>query len=83
MPGWIDYAFLAPGDVSVDLNKSGVFEPNEGYLEGQHGGRRRPDGKQLEWIITVRKQRGVLPFFCADLTPRELRVGRVRLRHPM
>lgn len=42
------------------------------------GGRVRPDGKVLEWVISVpgeEHERGILPFFCGDITPREWRVS--------
>jgi len=41
------------------------------------GGRTREDGEVLEWLISAPRTadgRGVLPFFCGDLTPRGLRV---------
>ena len=45
------------------------------------GGRVRPDGERVEWQ-TARQAQHDLPFLCADLTPRALRVpeGNVR-RH--
>ncbi|KAF8808023.1 hypothetical protein BYT27DRAFT_6599035 [Phlegmacium glaucopus] len=82
-PGWIDYAFLGNGSRSDSISEiinqrgredgSGVF-----YEPEQEGGRQRPDGKVLKWIISFPRQdeRGITgtPFFCGDVTPRYLRV---------
>ncbi|KAG8760639.1 hypothetical protein FRC12_009530 [Ceratobasidium sp. 428] len=79
-PGWIDWACLSLED-HVDQTiarreedvKSGVE-----YQPGRVGGRTRAgDGVELKWRVTfpARKHgRGNVPFFCQDLTPRELRV---------
>ena len=48
------------------------------YLEEVEGGRERPDGKVLKWVITSPAEkdgRGTVPFFCGDITPREWRVS--------
>lgn len=68
--GLIDYALL-PGDTAAD-----VAAARERGLEmdGPYpGGRNRPDGVRLEWL-TARPADPELPFFCGDVTPRELRV---------
>ncbi|KAI0081413.1 hypothetical protein K474DRAFT_1656547 [Panus rudis PR-1116 ss-1] len=52
------------------------------YEKESKGGRTRLDGVKLEWVISARKAFGEgkedvigrLPFFCGDVTPRELRV---------
>lgn len=47
------------------------------YQPTTPGGRVRPDGTVLKWRITApdaRHGRGVLPFFCQDVTPRGWRV---------
>ena len=47
------------------------------YSPSVPGGRTRPDGQELKWRITapvVRFKPGELPFFCADVTERSLRV---------
>ncbi|KAJ6263536.1 hypothetical protein Dda_2100 [Drechslerella dactyloides] len=54
------------------------------YAAPQRGGRTRPDGTQLEWNVTFPTHTSLngnyvtrpvnLPFFCHDVTPRELRV---------
>lgn len=46
------------------------------------GGRVRPDGQRVAWQ-TARQARHDLPFLCADITPRMLRVPEGELRrHP-
>ncbi|KDQ34032.1 hypothetical protein PLEOSDRAFT_1031971 [Pleurotus ostreatus PC15] len=82
-PGWIDFAFLGTGE---DKHSGGTGVISEiinarskdvRYLSEVAGGRETPAGKILKWVITSpAKQhgRGVLPFFCGDVTPREWRV---------
>lgn len=78
--GWIDYAFLGNGlhtirisDIINDRAKkdgSGAF-----YEAEENGGRKRTDGKVVRWLIsTPQENKGTLPFFCGDITPRDLRV---------
>jgi len=57
-------------------NAKGEPEPKLSYVTEVHGGRVRPDGTELQWMVTfpLLSTRGVLPFFCRDLTPRERRV---------
>lgn len=48
------------------------------YLPEMKGGRERPDGKVLEWVISgpgPKLERGTVPFFCGDVTPRHWRVS--------
>lgn len=69
-PGPIDLALL-PDDldaVLVEADKAGL-----GYGPPQDGGRKRPDGETLVWR-TARPEATDLPFFCADVTSRALRV---------
>lgn len=47
-----------------------------------HGGRKRPDGVDVKWAVTFPKgdnggqnARGRVPFFCHDITPRNVRVA--------
>ncbi|KAF5337748.1 hypothetical protein D9758_016036 [Tetrapyrgos nigripes] len=46
------------------------------YVSEIYGGRIRPDGIEMKWMVTFPplEKRGVLPFFCRDLTSRVLRV---------
>jgi hypothetical protein len=68
--GIITYALL-PDDIVADV----ATAKERGLdLEGPYpGGRFRPDGVRLEWQ-TARASTPDLPFLCADVTPRELRV---------
>ncbi|KAF8061733.1 glyoxalase-like domain-containing protein [Lyophyllum atratum] len=80
-PGWIDFAFLGNGSLTTRISDiinersrkdgSGVV-----YAPEVASGRERPDGKVLEWVISApgRDNRGTLPFFCGDVTPRDWRV---------
>ncbi len=57
------------------------------YAEPQEGGRTRADGKVVRWRVTFPTgvARGQIPFWCQDLTPRELRVplaDEAATRHP-
>ncbi|KDR81959.1 hypothetical protein GALMADRAFT_240307 [Galerina marginata CBS 339.88] len=82
-PGWIDFAFLGNGShkesesISKTINERGR-QDGSGVLYDpeQDGGRTRPDGQILKWLISGPQsdRRGVLPFFCGDVTPRSLRV---------
>lgn len=68
--GLIDFALL-PGDTSEDVAAACArgLEMAGPYA----GGRNRPDGVRLEWQ-TARALSPELPFFCGDVTPRQLRV---------
>jgi hypothetical protein len=51
------------------------------HVEPIHGGRRRADGVDVKWAVTFPKGenggqsiRGKTPFFCHDITPRNVRV---------
>jgi catechol 2,3-dioxygenase-like lactoylglutathione lyase family enzyme len=68
--GLITYAFL-PTNIKADIDSA----RERGLpFDGPHpGGRLRPDGQRLEWQI-ARPLTHDLPFLCADITPRSLRV---------
>ena len=78
-PGLVDYALL-PTDIAADIaaaRKRGL--PIEG---AEPGGRLRPDGQAIHWQ-TANLPGQSLPFFCADVTPRALRVPEGDIRqHP-
>ena len=73
--------FLSKSTVSYSaiINKRAREEGSEvKYLEEVEGGRERPDGKVLKWVITTpaeKHESGTVPFFCGDITPREWRVS--------
>ena len=55
------------------LEKSGT---GISYAEPKAGGRTKPDGTELKWEVTFPQgvERGMVPFWCEDITPRERRV---------
>jgi catechol 2,3-dioxygenase-like lactoylglutathione lyase family enzyme len=68
--GFVDYALL-PADIDAALARGGTGGLN---LEGPFvGGRKRPDGQEIGWQFGFPDAYD-LPFFCADVTPRDLRV---------
>ncbi|KAF7968077.1 hypothetical protein HWV62_32071, partial [Athelia sp. TMB] len=81
-PGWIDYAFLGTGNLSSSIariinTRAEAEGSGISYAPEVQGGRTRPDGKVLEWLISAPTEeagRGVVPFYCGDITPREWRV---------
>ena len=87
--GVVDYALGTKDDkldyqdliARLDKTDTGLT-----YVEPKTGGRARPDGVQLKWEVTFPKniERGYIPFFCTDITPRENRVPLTRenTRHP-
>ncbi|HEX8218352.1 MAG TPA: VOC family protein [Chloroflexia bacterium] len=68
--GIIAYALL-PEDIEADIARS---RRHGLHIRGPiRGGRLRPDGLEIAWQ-TGRIDHPALPFLCADLTPRDLRV---------
>ena len=80
--GWIDFAFLGNGSLEPprisDIINDRARQDGSGalYSSEQAGGRRRPDGRELKWVISTpeAEKADTLPFFCGDVTPREWRV---------
>jgi catechol 2,3-dioxygenase-like lactoylglutathione lyase family enzyme len=78
-PGLVDFALL-PNDIEADIARA--RERGLSIEDAQPGGRLRPDGQQIVWKTANLKGAG-LPFFCADVTPRSLRVPEGEARqHP-
>ncbi|ORY26045.1 glyoxalase-like domain-domain-containing protein [Naematelia encephala] len=52
--------------------------------ELRQGGRTKPDGTKLEWLIAFPPERGVTPFWCLDVTARSHRVSSAidQITHP-
>ena len=85
-PGIIDFALSTNIDPDVHyealnerLAKLRLRLPDGNqvsYASPVAGGRKRDDGQTLKWKVTfpLGVSRGELPFFCHDITPRELRV---------
>ncbi len=68
--GIISYALL-PDDIEADIARA---RQHGLHIRGPiRGGRLRPDGLEIAWQ-TGRADHPALPFLCADLTPRDLRV---------
>jgi catechol 2,3-dioxygenase-like lactoylglutathione lyase family enzyme len=75
--GIVDFAVL-PENTEKDLHAARARGLD---VEGPTaGGRLRPDGVRLDWQI-VRPATTDLPFWCGDVTPRELRVPEGAIRH--
>jgi hypothetical protein len=84
--GIIDFAFTHL-ETSAEKNWEELNERLENiagarvrYDKPVEGGRKTPDGHNLKWKVTCPQtggegsQKGELPFFCHDVTPRSLRV---------
>ncbi|KAF8264651.1 peptidase S8/S53 domain-containing protein [Lactarius quietus] len=83
--GWLAFAFLgsphAAPPISTILNtRLQAAGSDTRYGPEVPGGRTRPDGVEIKWEVTTptrweeKKGASRLPFFCGDVTPRELRV---------
>ncbi len=80
--GWIDWS-LAPApstsdEVLAEIETRAGVQPYDAPVSG---GRLTTEGKKLEWKVTfpkleARQKRGVRPFWCEDVSPREWRVSR-------
>lgn len=69
-PGLLDFALL-PTTLTADL---AAARARGLALEGPRpGGRHRPDGQEVAWELGIPTAPD-LPFLCADVTPRDLRV---------
>lgn len=61
--------------ISTVINRRAEYEGSSvKYLAEEKGGRTRQDGVRLEWLISAPHGQDPLPFFCGDITPRNLRV---------
>ncbi|MBC8160047.1 MAG: VOC family protein [Roseiflexaceae bacterium] len=68
--GLIDWALL-PGNITAEI--AAAHAVGLAYTGPDGGGRRRPDGQELRWQTGLAPSPD-LPFLCADLTARSLRV---------
>lgn len=68
--GLIDWAML-PAEIAADI--AAARERGVAYDGPIPGGRQRPDGQEIAWQIGLPPAPD-LPFLCADVTPRALRV---------
>ncbi|KAF2243926.1 hypothetical protein BU26DRAFT_523474 [Trematosphaeria pertusa] len=76
--GWTDWCLTTAAPDSAEANHERVQATHAAPLQGA---RRRADGVDVKWAVTFpaganggQEVRGKLPFFCHDITPRELRV---------
>jgi hypothetical protein len=79
--GIIDFALSSQDDADENYallkDRLEKAEVEVKYEQPEAGGRTRDDGQVLKWKVTVPAKpalRGELPFFCQDITPRDLRV---------
>lgn len=76
--GIVDYALTTADAYDFDALRHELKQTGTGisYAEPQRGGRTRPDGVEIKWRVTfpTGAQRGEVPFWCHDMSPREYRV---------
>ena len=68
--GLVDYALL-PQDIAASLDAARAR--GVAFSGPSPGGRQRPDGQEVRWMVGAPETTD-LPFLCADVTPRTLRV---------
>ncbi|KAJ4359483.1 uncharacterized protein N0V89_000037 [Didymosphaeria variabile] len=85
-PGWADWCLT--NTLSPTANHAPIRASHQAPL---HGSRQRPDGTTVKWAVTFpqgphggQSTRGLVPFFCHDVTPRTVRVplSEERTTHP-
>lgn len=77
--GFIDWAITSFSASEVQRARENLRKEGSkwNYEASRKGGRKRPDGVELKWEVTFPSSsipRGVVPFWCHDITPRVLRV---------
>jgi hypothetical protein len=76
--GIVDFALTTKDDFDYAGLLRHLKDSGSGisYAEPKAGGRLRPDGVELKWKVTfpLGAERGEVPFWCHDVTPRERRV---------
>lgn len=87
--GTVDYALTTTrGEFNHPALQKRLKETGSGvgYREPVAGGRLTPDRKELKWEVTFPEgvERGAVPFWCHDVTPRMLRVPAIdgNTHHP-
>ena len=78
--GVVDFALTTSDEEFGELGgiKDRLSKTDTGisYTSPKEGGRKRPDGVELQWRVTfpTGTDRGSVPFWCHDVTPRDRRV---------
>lgn len=78
--GIVDWALTTTTEEQPDVEKiNSRLEDKDSkvrYADPVAGGRKRPDGVELQWKVTFPTgiERGVVPFWCHDVTERNKRV---------
>jgi hypothetical protein len=78
--GIVDWALTTTTEEQPDVKRINSRLQNKDskvrYADPVAGGRKRPDGVELRWRVTFPTgiERGVVPFWCHDVTDREKRV---------
>ncbi|EME89656.1 uncharacterized protein MYCFIDRAFT_213752 [Pseudocercospora fijiensis CIRAD86] len=78
--GVVDFALTTSSEDFGELGgiKDRLSKTDTGisYTSPKVGGRKRPDGVELQWRVTfpTGTDRGSVPFWCHDVTPRDRRV---------
>jgi hypothetical protein len=88
--GIVDWALTTTTEEQPDVKKiNSRLEGKDSkvrYTDPVAGGRKRPDGVELQWKVTFPTgiERGVVPFWCHDITEREKRVpiSKKATKHP-
>jgi hypothetical protein len=77
--GWMDWCLTNSSTAKESWEAIGGADGSHG--EPVEGGRKRADGVDVKWAVTFPKgehggqdKRGRIPFFCHDVTPRDVRV---------
>ena len=84
----VDYALTTTStlDHSALNARLAQTDTDISYTQPREGGRLTPDGQELRWKVTFPSgtERGSVPFWCHDLTPRERRVpiSDTNTKHP-
>ncbi|KXT06162.1 hypothetical protein AC578_1379 [Pseudocercospora eumusae] len=78
--GVVDFALTTSNEAFGELagikHRLSKTDTGISYTSPKAGGRKRPDGVELQWRVTfpTGTDRGSVPFFCHDVTPRDRRV---------
>ena len=87
--GWIDWAITSDNVDDCNIVSKRLIEGRSDlqYDAPSRGGRTKQDGTKIEWQVTfpsAGRERGSVPFWCHDITPRLQRVPNTQdvIKHP-